>query len=139
MELNDVFEKALGIAVEVHRGQVDKLGMPYILHPLAVSSKLDSLELKIVGLLHDTIEDADITAGYLLDQGIPRHLVDAVQLLTKSEDEEYESYLNRVKENPIARAVKLADLAHNTDPSRASGLNEKRREKYALAKKILAD
>ena len=85
---------------------------------------LDSLELKTIAILHDTIEDTDVTAEYLLEKGIPKHIVEAVQLLTKPEDEEYESYLRRVKENPLAKRVKLADLANNTDPKRASGLNE---------------
>ena len=70
-----------------------------------------------------------MTAEYLLEKGISRHIVEAVQLLTKSEDEEYESYLRRVKENPLAKQVKLADLADNTDPKRASGLNEEWRKK----------
>ena len=62
-----------------------------------------------------------------------------MQLLTKPEDEEYESYLRRVKENPLAKQVKLADLANNTDPKRASGLNEARRKKYEMAKKVLGE
>ena len=136
---NEYFETAVRIVAEAHRGQVDKSGLPYILHPLAVASKVDTLELKTIALLHDTIEDTDVTAEYLIEQGIPQEIVEVVELLTKPEDEEYESYLRRVKKNPKALAVKLADLAHNTDPSRVSGLNEKRRKKYETAKKILMD
>lgn len=136
---NEYFETAMSIVAEAHRGQVDKSGLPYILHPLAVASKVDTLELKTIALLHDTIEDTDVTAEYLIEQGIPQEIVEVVELLTKPEDEEYESYLRRVKKNPKALAVKLADLAHNTDPSRAGGLNEKRRKKYETAKKILMD
>ena len=137
--MNSVFETALEIAVKAHKGQVDKNGVAYILHPLAVAGLLDTLELKTNAVLHDTIEDTDVTAEYLLGQGIPKHIVEAVQLLTKPENEEYESYLRRVKENPLAKQVKLADLANNTDPKRASGLNEARREKYELAKRVLAE
>ncbi len=137
--MNEVFEKALLIAVTAHRGQVDKLGKPYILHPLAVAAQLDDLELKTIAVLHDTIEDTDVTADYLISQGIPKGIVEAVELLSKPKDEDYESYLHRVKENSKAKAVKLADLAHNTSPERASGLNEKRKQKYALAKSILLD
>ena len=137
--MNEVFETALEIALKAHKGQVDKNGVAYITHPLAVAAQLDSLELKTIALLHDTIEDTDVTAGYLLERGIPKELVEVVQLLTKPEDEEYESYLKRVRENPMAKAVKLADLAHNTSPERASGLNEKRRAKYELAKKIMSE
>lgn len=137
--MEKVFETALRIAVEAHEGQRDKNGMPYILHPLAVMSKVDGLELKTIAILHDTIEDTYVTADFLLERGIPKDIVEVVELLTKPKDEDYESYLRRVKENPKAKAVKLADLAHNTDPSRASGLNELRRAKYELAKKVLAE
>lgn len=137
--MEKVFEIALRIAVEAHMGQRDKNGMPYILHPIAVASKVDGLELKTIAILHDTIEDTDVTADFLLERGIPKDIVEVVELLTKPKSESYESYLRRVKENPKAKAVKLADLAHNTDPSRASGLNELRRAKYELAKKVLAE
>lgn len=137
--MEKVFEIALRIAVEAHMGQRDKNGMPYILHPLAVASKVDGLELKTIAILHDTIEDTDVTADFLLERGIPKDIVEVVELLTKPKNEQYESYLRRVKENPKAKAVKLADLAHNTDPSRVSGLNELRRAKYELAKKVLAE
>ena len=139
MSENEIFETALEIAARVHRGQIDKNGVAYILHPLAVAAQLDSLELKTIAILHDTIEDTDVTADYLLEKGILKHIVDAVQLLSKPENEDYETYLKRVKENPLAKQVKLADLAHNTSSERASGLNEKRRAKYELAKRILTE
>ena len=104
-----------------------------------MAAQLDSLELKTIAILHDTIEDTEVTADYLLEKGIPKHIVDAVQLLSKPENEDYETYLKRVKENPLAKQVKLADLAHNISPERASGLNEKRRAKYELAKRILTE
>jgi len=113
--------------------------MAYILHPMAVAAQLDTLELKTIAILHDTIEDTEVTAEYLLERGIPKKIVDAVQLLSKPEDEDYQHYLRRVKENPLAKAVKLADLAHNTSPERASGLNEARKKKYELAKRVLAE
>ena len=137
--MNKVFETALRIAVEAHQGQVDKNGLPYILHPLAVMQGVEGLELKTIAVLHDTIEDTYVTADFLLENGIPKDIVDVVALLTKPKDEKYESYLRRVKENPKAKAVKLSDLAHNTSPERASGLNEARRKKYALAKQILSE
>ena len=134
---NEVLEIALEIAVNAHRGQTDKSGMAYILHPLAVAAQLDTLELKTIAILHDTIEDTDVTADYLLEKGIPQDIVDVVQLLSKPKDEDYESYLKRVLKNPLATKVKLADLAHNTSPERASGLNEARRRKYERARDIL--
>lgn len=137
--MQKVFETALMIAVEAHKGQVDKSGMPYILHPIAVMQKVEGLELKTIAILHDTIEDTYVTEDFLLEAGIPKNIVDVVALLTKPQNESYESYLRRVKENPMAKAVKLADLAHNTSPERASGLNEARKKKYALAKQILSE
>ena len=137
--MNDVFEKALMVALHAHCGQTDKQGNPYILHPLAVASQLDSLELKTIALLHDTIEDSWVTKEWLLKVGIPEKLVEVIELLTKPKDMTYEEYLRRVKQNPMALAVKKADLAHNTSPERAEGLNDHRRAKYELAKRILSE
>lgn len=137
--MNNVFEKALMIALHAHCGQTDKQGKPYILHPLAVASQLDSLELKTIALLHDTIEDSWVTKEFLLRNGIPAELVEVIALLTKPKDMPYEDYLRRVKKNPMALAVKKADLAHNTSPERADGLNEHRKAKYELAKRILSE
>lgn len=137
--MNKYFEIALEIAVQAHKGQVDKNGLPYILHPMNVAGRVDTVELKTIAILHDTIEDTFVTADYLLEKGIPQEIVDTVVLLTKPKAEQYESYLRRVKENPKAKAVKLADLAHNTSPERAEGLNEARKQKYELAKRVLAE
>ena len=137
--MNDVFEKALQIALNAHKGQTDKEGKSYILHPLAVASQLDSIELKTIAILHDTIEDSWVTEDYLLAEGIPESIVEVVVLLTRPKGMTYEAYLRRLKANPMAVAVKKADLAHNTSPERAGGLNEKRRIKYELAKQILSE
>ena len=137
--MNNMFEKALMIAVQAHSGQTDKQGKPYILHPLAVASQLDSLELKTIALLHDTIEDSWVSKEFLLENGIPEELVEVIVILTKPKDMSYEDYLRRVKTNPMALAVKKADLAHNTSPERAEGLNDHRRAKYELAKRILSE
>lgn len=137
--MNNVFEKALMIAIQAHSGQTDKQGKPYILHPLAVASQLDSLELKTIALLHDTIEDSWVTKEFLLKNGIPAELVEVIALLTKPKDMPYEDYLRRVKTNPMALAVKKADLAHNTSSERAKGLNDHRKAKYELAKRILSE
>lgn len=137
--MNNVFEKALMIAIQAHSGQTDKQGKPYILHPLAVASQLDSLELKTIALLHDTIEDSWVSKEFLLENGIPEELVEVIALLTKPKGMPYEDYLRRVKQNPMALAVKKADLAHNTSSERVEGLNDHRRAKYELAKRILSE
>lgn len=138
-DMNKVFEIALLIAIEAHRGQVDKNGVAYILHPIAVANKVNTLKLKTIAVLHDVIEDTNVTAEYLLEKGIPKEIVDVVVLLSKPEDEEYESYIRRVKEDPDAKAVKLADLEHNTDPERAThdAHTRERQAKYEKAKEIL--
>lgn len=137
MEKNEVFEKALSIAVEAHRGQVDRSGMPYILHPLEVARRVDTLELKTIAVLHDVIEDTEITAEDLVERGVPREIVEIVEILTKPKGEDYEEYVRKVAKNAKARKVKLADLDHNTSPERANGLNDRLRSKYRLARKIL--
>ena len=87
--MNSVFEIALEIAVKAHKGQVDKNGVAYILHPLAVAGLLNSLELKTIAVLHDTIEDTDVTAEYLLEKGIPKYIVEAIYTI-------YERYIAEV-------------------------------------------
>lgn len=132
-----MFEKAVILASQVHQGQRDKLGKPYILHPIAVASLVDDFELKTIAMLHDTIEDTWVTAEYLLNYGFTKEIVEAVEGVTNPKDGDYEAYLRKVKSNPKSRLVKLADLAHNTSPERETGLNDARRERYAFAKKFL--
>ena len=132
-----MFEKAVILASQVHQGQRDKLGKPYILHPIAVASLVDDFELKTIAMLHDTIEDTWVTAEYLLNYGFTKEIVEAVEGVTNPKDGDYEAYLRKVKSNPKSRLVKLADLAHNTSPERKAGLNDARRERYAFAKKFL--
>lgn len=140
----DYINTAAEIAVRKHKNQVDKQGMPYILHPMAVASLLDTPEQKCAGLLHDILEDTDMTEQDLLDAGIPKRVVEIVKLVTHEkpcEGKDYEAYLTKIKSDPDARAVKLADLTHNTDPKRAANDEnaEKRRAKYAKAKRFLME
>ena len=132
-----MFEKAVILASQVHQGQRDKLGKPYILHPIAVASLVDDFELKTIAMLHDTIEDTWVTAEYLLNYGFTKEIVEAVEGVTNPKDGDYEAYLRKVKSNPKSRLVKLADLAHNTSPEREAGLNDARRKRYAFAKEFL--
>ncbi len=108
--------KAQKIARDAHAGQTDKAGMPYINHPMRVMQAGQTPEEKIAGVLHDIVEDTDWTFERLLAEGFPPHIVDALRCLTKlSEDEPYDHFINRVKTNPLARAVKLNDLSDNMD------------------------
>lgn len=122
--MNDV-ERAVQLAIFAHKGQVDKAGKPYIMHPIAVASMQDTEEGFIVGMLHDVVEDSDLTLDDLLKQGFSNEVVGAVELLTHAKDEDYMTYVKRIKGNELARKVKLADLKHNSDLSRLPVVREK--------------
>ena len=131
-----MLELALSIATEAHRGQFDKAGIDYIEHPIFVASQVDSEEEKAVALLHDVIEDSSVTAEELLNAGLPETVVTAVQILSKKKGQDYQTYLKTVKSNPLARAVKLADIKHNSDLLRLETITDKdleRLEKYKKA------
>lgn len=131
-----LLEKALEIAAKAHSGQTDKAGTAYILHPIRVSCKCFTDEEKIVALLHDTVEDTYVTADYLLSEGFPRGIVDAVISVTRRKDESYEDFIRRCRSNPVGRQVKLHDLEDNMDISRLHEVTEKdlpRLNKYIRA------
>lgn len=131
-----MLELALSIATEAHNGQFDKSGVDYIEHPIYVASQVDTEEEKAVALLHDVIEDSPFTAEELLLAGLPETVVAAVQILSKKKGQDYQTYLENVKSNPLARVVKLADLKHNSDLSRLRSVTDndlERLEKYKRA------
>lgn len=136
LSYNEQFQIALELAVEKHKNQTDKAGNPYILHPLHVMENVNSKEGKIVAILHDIIEDTDITENYLLKIGLSKRIVDAVVALTRSKDMDYQEYIKNLSSNPLAKEVKLADLEHNMDLKRLPTLEEKdleRNRKYQIA------
>ena len=136
LSYNEQFQIALELAVEKHKNQTDKAGNPYILHPLHVMENVNSKEGKIVAILHDIIEDTDITEDYLFKIGLSKRIVDAVVALTRSEDMDYQEYIKNLSSNPLAKEVKLADLEHNMDLKRLPTLEEKdleRKRKYQIA------
>lgn len=128
---------ALSIARKAHEGQLDKAGVDYIEHPIYVASQVDTEEEKAVALLHDVIEDSPVSAEGLLQAGLPETVVTAVQVLTKKKEQDYQTYLETVKKNPLARLVKLSDLKHNSDLSRLSSITEKDRERLKKYKKAI--
>ena len=132
-----MLELALSIATEAHRGQFDKAGVDYIEHPLYVASQVCTEDEKAVALLHDVIEDSPFTAKELLLAGLPETVVTAVQVLTKKKEQDYQTYLETVKKNPLARVVKLADLKHNSDLSRLPSITAKDRERLKKYKKAI--
>ena len=140
INLNELREMATQIAIEAHKGQVDKGGHDYIYHPLRVEAKCNSLEEKIVALLHDTVEDKGIAAEYLLMRGFPQNIVNAILAVSRREGENYFDFIQRCKANPIGRAVKIHDLEDNMDITRLNELTDKdieRLKKYHKAYNIL--
>lgn len=117
--------QAYQLAKAAHNGQLDKGGNDYINHPVAVAESVSTEEEQIVALLHDIVEDTPMTLENLREQGFSEQVVKAVDCLTKRDGESLKIYLGRVKQNPLARTVKLADLAHNSDLRRIPAPTEK--------------
>lgn len=140
---SELLRKAIDIAKEAHKGQVDKAGNEYIDHPLRVMVAVHSVSEKIVGVLHDVIEDTDWTFERLEAEGFTTEIIEALKCVTKlSEDEPYDAFIERVKTNPLAMAVKIKDLADNMDIRRLNELTEKdfkRLQKYHRAYKELVE
>lgn len=134
-------ERAIELAAKHHAGQFDIGGQPYILHPLAVMTKVDDLTAKTVAVLHDIIEDTPITAEDLHREGFSNKVVDAVVALTKVKGMTRMEAAYQAKANPIARRVKLADLSENMNLDRIPNPTQRdydRLKEYELVKAILA-
>ena len=129
--------KAINLAMQAHAGQTDKASMPYIGHVMRVMQAGRTIDEKIVGVLHDIVEDTPWTFEALQAEGFPAHIIDALRCVTKlSEDEPYEEFILRVKSNPLAVAVKINDLTDNMDIRRLPDLTDKdakRLRKYLKA------
>ena len=129
-------DTAITIAVRGHEGFLDKQDKPYILHPLRVMMQMDTIDEMIVAVLHDVIEDTDITIEYLTDAGFDNYIIESIIDLTRLKDEDYFSYIHRLAKNKLARKVKVADLKDN-------GFNRNRpceqslRDRYAKALEII--
>ena len=118
-------ERAIEIARQAHAGQVDKGGADYIGHPLRVMERGENEEQKIVGVLHDVVEDSDWTFEMLEEEGFTPDIIEALKCLTKvSEDENYDDFIARVMTNPLAVKIKLYDIEDNLDVSRLDSLTD---------------
>ena len=139
--MDQLLAKAIKIALEAHKDATDKAGMPYAGHVMRVMQAGRTNDEKIVGVLHDLVEDTDWTFDKLLEVGFPPHIVDALRCVTKiSDDEPYEQFIERVKTNPLAVAVKINDLTDNMDIRRLPDLTDKdvqRLRKYLQAYRLL--
>lgn len=129
-------ERAIKIATEAHDGQYDKGGRPYIYHPFRVMKKCESTEEKIVAVLHDVVEDTEWTVEMLDKEGFSKDIIYAITCITRMKDEDYESFISRVKTNTLATHVKINDLIDNVDITRLDKITEKdvaRVRKYVKA------
>jgi (p)ppGpp synthase/HD superfamily hydrolase len=124
-------EDAIALAVEAHRGQSDKSGQPYILHPLRVMFRCQTDAQRIVAVLHDVVEDTGRTFDDLRKLGYPEDILAALDCVTKREGEPYEAFVERAAANPVARVVKIADIEDNLDLRRLPGVAEKDIERLA--------
>ena len=135
MKLTD----AIMIACEMHEGQVDKSVETYILHPLRVMLSMEAEQDRIVAVLHDVAEDNEYGWQRIHDANPSDAILDAIDSLTRRDDENYVDFISRARLNPIARRVKLADIEDNLLPSRSSGLSQKLRSRYEKARRALSD
>ena len=135
--MDTLLAKAISLALKAHEGQVNKSGMPYAGHIMRVMAAGSTMDEKIVGVLHDVVEDTEWTFEALLDEGFTVHIVDVLRCVTKlSDNEPYDEFIERVKTNPLAVAVKINDLADNMDIRRYKELSNwdiKRLKKYLKA------
>ena len=136
--------KAMNIAYQAHHGQTDKSGCPYVFHPFHLAEHMQDEFTTCVALLHDVVEDTDMTIEQLAED-FPEPVIEAIRLLTHEDGVDYFEYVRGLKGNDIAKAVKLADLAHNSDQERCKLVNEQqerresRMKKYEKAKQILLE
>lgn len=142
MIYTEATKKALKLCFRAHRDQTDKSGLPYVFHPFHLAEQMQDEDSTVVALLHDIVEDTDTTIDDLIAMGFNDRVIAAIRLMTHDDAVPYMDYVARIKENPIARAVKLADLAHNSDPARLDAMDDwtkARMEKYARAIHLLEE
>ena len=126
-------KKAMKLCFEAHKNQLDKSGMPYVFHPFYLAQQMTDEVSAVVALLHDVVEDTDYTTEDIAAMGFSGEVTDALALLTHDESVPYMEYVALIKKNPVATAVKLADLRHNSDLSRLDRVDEgdiARKRKY---------
>ncbi|MGG1550284.1 GTP pyrophosphokinase [Paenibacillus ferrarius] len=130
--------KAILLAAKAHDGQEDKGGQPYILHPIRLASRAKSEEDAIVAVLHDVVEDSNITLFDLQKEGFSPSVIDALDCLTRRADESYEAFIQRIKLNPLATRVKMLDLEDNSDVNRIPNPTKQDYERIDKYKKAIA-
>lgn len=142
MIYTEATKKALKLCYEAHKDQLDKSGIPYVFHPFHLAEQMQDEDTTVAALLHDVVEDTDYTFADLEQMGFSETVIASLRLLTHDENVPYMDYVAQIKPNPIAKAVKLADLAHNSDPSRLDKVDDRalaRMQKYEKARQLLTE
>lgn len=140
MLYTEMTKKALRLCFDAHKDQVDKSGLPYVFHPFHLAEQVEGEAAVCTALLHDVVEDTEYTLQDLEKMGFPPNILEALALLTHDEAVPYMEYVSAIGRHPTARAVKLADLRHNSDLSRLDAVTERdlqRVEKYKAAIALL--
>lgn len=140
MLYSEMIKKAMDLAFEAHAGQFDKNGYPYVSHPLHLAEDMRDEASTVLALLHDVVEDTDMTLEDIENLGFSKDITAALKLLTHDRHVPYMSYINEIKCNHLARVVKIADLKHNSDITRLDIVTEKdikRTVKYKESLKAL--
>lgn len=142
MIYTELTKKAMRLCFERHKDQLDKCSVPYPFHPFHVAESMTDESTVCVALLHDILEDTDTTPEELLSLGFTEEIVSAVSLMTHKDGVPYLDYIREIRNDPIARAVKISDLTHNSDLSRLDTVTDKdieRVKKYEQALGILTE
>ncbi len=140
MIYSKLINKVLKFVYKAHEGAVDQGGIPYVFHPLAVAEQMDDENSTLLALLHDVVEDTNYTFDDIKELGVSDQVIEALRLMTRNKTEFYFDYIDRIKTNPLATKVKLADLKHNSDLTRTDEVNEydfMRLKKYNKAVEVL--
>ena len=137
MIYTELTKKAVTLAYRAHAGQTDRAGWPYILHPVHIAEQMITEDTCVVALLHDVLEDTDVTLEDMRKEGFTEQQLEAVQLMTHSKNVPYMDYVKKLSGNAVARAVKIGDLKHNMDRSRLSEYTEKDEQRYRKYKEAL--
>ena len=140
MIYTDLTKKALKLCFEKHRDQVDKTGLPYVFHPFHLAEQMNDEVSTVCALLHDVVEDTDVTFNDLIEMGYPDEVISALTLLTHDDNVPYMDYVKKISTNETAKKVKIADLKHNSDITRLDCIDDyakARNQKYKQALELL--
>ncbi|MBO7196895.1 MAG: GTP pyrophosphokinase [Clostridia bacterium] len=124
MIYTDLTKMALKLCFEAHKDQKDKTGLPYVFHPFHLAEQMDDEISTVCALLHDVVEDTEITLSQLRDMGYPDQVIEVLSLLTHADDTPYMDYVREIAKNEVAKKVKIADLTHNSDLTRLDYIDE---------------